>query len=155
MLPGANSTLHNIRPSGRDRSGEQRYLNIAGFERSNFPAVLAGESYLADVTLAERVKPDGTILPARTITIERCQAISLRETLAGEPYLAISDENVDIRFMPLRDKAVEGLDADENGAKITIAELTQKVSADFTAFLAKRVAPAAPDDGSDLDALPM
>lgn len=153
MLPGANTALQNIRPSGRDRSGEERYLNIAGFNESGFPAVLAGESYFADVTLAPRPRPDGTVLPARTITVERCQAISLRKTLEGEPYLAISDENIDFRFMPLRDKAVTGLDADENGAKISVAELTQMVSANFAEYLTKRTAPAVPDDGSDLDAL--
>jgi len=149
MLPGANSTLQNIRPSGRDRTGEMRYLEIRGFTESHFPSVLIGESYLAEVALAERPASNGTILPARTLTVERCQVISQRKTLEGEPYLAISDENIDFRFMPLRDKAIVGLDATEEGEKLTAAQLTQLVAANFAEYLATRATPAV-TTGDDL-----
>ena len=153
MLPGSNSTTES-RP-GRDRSGEMRYLEIPSFETSHFPTVLVGESRYETVTLPEKVVRD-RVLPARKITVERCQAVSLRTTLDGEPYLHLSDENVDLRFMPLRDKTVVGLDATEDGERITAAELTQIVAANFTAFIAEQAnKTAAPADGSDLDGLPL
>ena len=126
---------------GPDRTGEMRYQLISQFERSNFPAIIAGPSRLLDV---ER--------NGRWFTVERAMVISRRTRLDGTPYKAYTDENLDFRFMPPRDEAIVGFDATENGEKITLNDHLREIAEDFQAYLKSQQAPI---DEAALDSLPL
>lgn len=123
-----------------DRTGEKRTLHISSFESSDFPAKIVGPSYWLPVTLAD----------GREIRTERAPVVSLRQTLEGEPYLRMSDENLDYRFMYPRADSVVGIDADEDGVILSTQELIKNAITESQEFLATRATAPAVTAGDDL-----
>ena len=96
--------------------GTKRYINIAG---RKVPAIQVSDSWTEQVELAN----------GKRIPRQFAELVSLRETNPngpnpGQVYLTQTPEN--LSFTNLRDQLVVGLDVDEDGTLITIAELEER-----------------------------
>lgn len=100
-----------------------------------YPAVAISDPVVTKKTIVNRT----TGQPVE-IEVTRADFISLRENLAGETYLAYSNETVQYGYLPIampRFSSVVGLDADADGAVITLQELIEAHGVSYSAFQAK------------------
>ena len=99
-----------------------------------WPAVAISEETSEVTTITSRT----TGLPV-DITVTRADFISLRETREGDAYLALTNETVQYGYRPVvepRFNSVVGLDATEEGAKMSLQDLMDLHGVSYAAFQA-------------------
>jgi hypothetical protein len=89
------------------------------------------------VCMSEMTSTPGQTRDGVAVVITRADFVSLRETKDGEPYLAFTNETVSFGYKPValpRFDAVVGLDATEDGEKLSLQALMDLHKVSYSAF---------------------
>lgn len=108
--------------------GSKTTISLANGVR--FPAIVVGEQEMTPKTIVNRA----TNAPVEIVVV-RADVISLRETREGAKYLALTNEVVQYGYRPImepRFNSIVGLDATEDGEKISLQSLVEKHSASYS-----------------------
>lgn len=98
------------------------------------PAIAISPETAETVTVVNK----STGLPV-DITVTRADFVSLRESLAGEKYLAVTNEVVQYGYRMValpRFTSIVGLDADADGAVLSLADLMEAHAESFSKWQA-------------------
>jgi hypothetical protein len=100
-----------------------------------WPAIAISDLKATPTTVVNKVTGQPVV-----IEVTRFKCISLRETKAGEKYLAISTEVNDYGYRPVaepRFSTVVGLDATEDGEVITLAQIMEMHGKSYSEWASK------------------
>lgn len=99
-----------------------------------WPAVAISDEEATPTTIVSRT----TGLPV-DIIVTRADFVSLRESRDGDPYLALTNETVQYGYRPVtepRFSTIVGLDATEDGEKMSLQALLDAHGLSYSAFQA-------------------